>query len=290
MSLQSIGMFICFIICVCTQFTPGYLEGSSGNTEQKWRPNSYHERFDFIDDQVRQLLQLLRNGNEKEQESLLLLEKAANNLEAVQKRTKVIILKERLSSLANDVAALRSSVESGRRLTGSVFTRWGNSTCPPTSERVYWGYAGGPLWTHTGSGSNLLCLPSNPVYDDLQRTSCGPSTVYGVEYHVCPDPKHFSDAVCAVCRSEHATTIMIPATNVCPPTWTKEYTGHVMAGYGDYKASSDYVCIDDSMEVRAGGGQGLDSQRLYYTISMCGSLPCPPYQNEKILTCVVCSK
>lgn len=58
MSLQSIGMFICFIICVCTQFTPGYLEGSSGNTEQKWRPNSYHERFDFIDDQVRQLLQV----------------------------------------------------------------------------------------------------------------------------------------------------------------------------------------------------------------------------------------
>lgn len=30
----------------------------------------------------------------------------------------IIILKERLSSLANDVAALRSSVESGRRLTG----------------------------------------------------------------------------------------------------------------------------------------------------------------------------
>lgn len=52
-------MFICFITCVCTQFTPGYLEGSTGNTEKKWRPNSYHERFDFIDDQVRQLLQVM---------------------------------------------------------------------------------------------------------------------------------------------------------------------------------------------------------------------------------------
>ncbi|KAK7452235.1 hypothetical protein BaRGS_00039763, partial [Batillaria attramentaria] len=61
-------------------------------------------------------------------------------------------------------------------------------------------YAGGPKKADTGSGSSLLCLPSNPVFDNLPRTDCGPSTIYGVEYHVCPNSLHYNDVVCAVCR------------------------------------------------------------------------------------------
>ena len=61
---------------------------------------------------------------------------------------------------------------------------------------------GGSLSSDTGSGANMLCLSENPVYDDLKRTNCGPSTIYGAEYEVCPDPHHDMDIVCAVCRSE----------------------------------------------------------------------------------------
>ena len=63
------------------------------------------------------------------------------------------------------------------------------------------GFMGGTSSSDHGSGANLLCLPDNPVFDNLKRTSCGPSTIYGAEYEVCPDPHHDMDIVCALCRS-----------------------------------------------------------------------------------------
>lgn len=82
---------------------------------------------------------------------------------------------------------------------------------------------------------------------------------------------------------------MIPATNACPPDWSVLYSGHVMAGYGGYAASTDYVCVDKDPQDRPGGEANMDGQRLYYTVAKCGSLPCPPYQDGVILSCVVCS-
>nr|KAG5685833.1 hypothetical protein BaRGS_011100 [Batillaria attramentaria] len=77
---------------------------------------------------------------------------------------------------------------------------------------------------------------------------------------------------------------------MCPAGWTLEYTGHLMGSYGGYAASSDYVCVDSDQEARPGGQGNQDSQFIYYTIAACGSLPCPPYEDGKILSCVVCSK
>ena len=83
---------------------------------------------------------------------------------------------------------------------------------------------------------------------------------------------------------------MVPGTNVCPSGWSTEYSGHVMSNYGGYAGSTDYVCVDKDPEDRPGGQASANQAMLYYTVSKCGSLPCPPYVDGKILSCVVCSK
>ena len=69
-----------------------------------------------------------------------------------------------------------------------------------------------------------------------------------------------------------------------------EYEGHLMSNFGGYHASSEYVCVDRDPQDRDGGQESTNQAMLYYTISKCGSLPCPPYVEDKILSCAVCSK
>ena len=48
--------------------------------------------------------------------------------------------------------------------------------------------------------------------------------------------------------------------------------------------------MDVSPESIAGGHANHDGALFYYTEARCGSLPCPPYEEEKELTCAVCTK
>ena len=91
-------------------------------------------------------------------------------------------------------------------------------------------------------------------------------------------------------RSPRPTSVMLPATNACPPGWTEEYTGHVMSGFAGHPASTEYVCVDRAPQDRPGGQGDRPGGRLYYTVSKCGTLPCPPFQEGKILLCAVCSR
>jgi hypothetical protein len=112
--------------------------------------------------------------------------------------------------------------------------------------------------------------------------------LYGAEYQTYDNNNHH-DPLCSVCRTSHATTIMIPGTNVCSSGWTKQYDGFLMAdSIGD--SSSEFVCVDTLMESRAGSGDDLNGALFYYTFTHCGSLPCGPYQDTRVVTCVVCSK
>ncbi|KAK7094994.1 hypothetical protein V1264_006463 [Littorina saxatilis] len=82
---------------------------------------------------------------------------------------------------------------------------------------------------------------------------------------------------------------MVPATLTCPPGWTPHYSGHLASQYKDHYAT-EYVCLDGSLEDDStvmNQGNGL---LFYFVMTVCGSLPCPPYINDKVVTCVVCSK
>jgi len=62
-----------------------------------------------------------------------------------------------------------------------------------------------------------------------------------------------------------------------------------MAGHYMFKSVADYVCVDRHPETLAGGSSDQDGNVLYMVEATCGALKCPPYNNDKELTCVVCS-
>ena len=53
---------------------------------------------------------------------------------------------------------------------------------------------------------------------------------------------------------------------------------------------SMYECMDKSPENAIGGHVNRDGALFYHVEGHCGSLPCPPYERPKELTCAVCSK
>lgn len=177
---------------------------------------------------------------------------------------------------------------------GSTYTHWGVSSCAGVSgtELVYDGIAAGTPFTYKGGGANPLCLPHNPVYSSFENGTQDKARLGAIEYHlnfnfgtVVTD----DNARCAVCRTTRPTTVMIPATVRCPTGWTREYYGYLMSTYKELTMST-FVCVDQNAAPLP-GGSGHDVAHDWYMVeALCNVLPCPPYNNFKELTCVVCSK
>jgi len=62
-----------------------------------------------------------------------------------------------------------------------------------------------------------------------------------------------------------------------------------MSGHYSHKSSADYICVDGKPESVTGGQNSVNGNLLYLVEATCGALKCPPYHNDKELTCVVCS-
>lgn len=78
---------------------------------------------------------------------------------------------------------------------------------------------------------------------------------------------------------------MIPAKSSCPSSWTKQYAEFLYYG-------AKYLCLDENPEYMTDvARQHEENGRLFYPVhAVCGSLPCPPYQNSQTIACVVCTK
>lgn len=83
---------------------------------------------------------------------------------------------------------------------------------------------------------------------------------------------------------------MIPARMDCYNGWKKEYSGYLGNNGQNYKASSDYICVDSAAETLIHSQQNENGFLLALVEGMCGSLSCPPYVHGREFTCVVCSK
>ena len=152
----------------------------------------------------------------------------------------------------------------------------------------YTGVAGGKQYTQKGSGTNRLCLTRKPQFDDTTFKPGVHGYLYGGEYERI-GRHHDHDVPCSVCRVPQSTTIMVPATLTCPPGWTTQYTGHLTSSHRE-EFATEYVCLDGSPEDDSSGAINNNGLLFYYVLTQCGSLPCPPYVNNKVVTCVVCSK
>ena len=177
---------------------------------------------------------------------------------------------------------------------GVTYTRWGVSSCRNGSSTLYAGRAGGTHITQSGGASNYLCMPNVPQYTLPYRSGVqGYSYVYGVEYeHTLVANRRHHNAPCAVCYvSDKMTFVMIPAITDCPTGWTREYYGYLMSGHQGHKRSK-FVCVDKVME-SVPGRENLDignGAHIYHVEVNCAGMACPPYNSEKELNCVVCTK
>ncbi|CAI9737324.1 Hypothetical predicted protein [Octopus vulgaris] len=186
---------------------------------------------------------------------------------------------------------------------GSLYTRWGRTKCPRNSSLVYDGVVGGTAHNETGGGSNLLCLPNDPIWANYTGEVTSWSHIYGSEYETRNSyaKKYFSFAnaeslfdhnvPCAVCLTRQpAVVMMLPARTKCYDGWTAEYSGYLMTEYHNHKGRHEYVCVDYAPEADPAGYRNENGALLYFVKGICGSLPCPPYVYSRIFTCVVCSK
>ena len=112
----------------------------------------------------------------------------------------------------------------------------------------------------------------------------GPLSIYGLNQKNMP---------CAVCYVERETTIMIPATDICPRGWVEEYDGYLMtavskSGYEDKRTM--FECVDRFPDTVRGLGGNTNGAVFYHVEARCNGLACPPYNPQRELACVVCSK
>ena len=174
---------------------------------------------------------------------------------------------------------------------GTVYVRWGHDQCPLTAELVYSGRAGGPGYNQAGGGSNPLCLPMEPSYlKAISRDQPWRATIhmYGAEHQT-----HNFDVQCAVCHVNNRTAVyMVPAKYTCPTGWTREYYGYLMAeATYNTRHRSQYICMDTALKPAVLEPSANNNNLAFYFVEgRCGSVPCPPYDNTKELSCAVCTK
>ena len=186
----------------------------------------------------------------------------------------------------------------GPRSGGVTYIRWGRTTCPDTegTELVYAGRAAGSL-TNTGGGSNYQCVTEEPENFAFGPGTVDASYIFGAEYQMCGNvpsaslPLNDHDVPCVVCYvAPRETVLMIPGRYTCPPEWTREYYGYLMAERYSHQGRSTFECMDVAPETIAGDHANQDGALFHHVEPRCGSLPCPPYEQEKEMTCAVCSR
>ncbi|XP_071823044.1 uncharacterized protein [Apostichopus japonicus] len=198
-------------------------------------------------------------------------------------------------------------------VSGSIYIRWGRDECPTTANKVYSGLAAAPDRVAKGGGSNYLCLPETPEYNNNSQSGKQErrSSIYTVKYrHDFPplDPLAEHDIPCAVCESiGRNTMLMIPARLSCPSSeWNLEYSGFLMAEREKHYRVQ-YVCLDGNPTIRndtdqrvTGNGNPTtrNNQRVKFAsmqpvegvCSSTGGLPCGSYKDRFELACTVCTK
>ena len=177
---------------------------------------------------------------------------------------------------------------------GTVYVRWGHNECPSTAQLVYSGRAGGSNWNEPGGGSNPQCLPLDPKFLKPIGTQNHRGYIYGAEYEMFTDgiTHHDLEVLCAVCHVSSRTAVyMVPAKYTCPSGWTREYYGYLMSSLnGKDRHRTQYTCVDTTFKSVPGTSANLDGLLFHFVEGRCGSLPCPPYDNTKELSCAVCTK
>lgn len=141
---------------------------------------------------------------------------------------------------------------------------------------------------------DYVCLPHDPNVThgmDALHKNRGANMFAEYEDDVFGSGLQNKDAPCAVCISKHASnSIMVPGKTTCPNGWHLEYNGLLASNDNQFKAAGQFICVDFNAKPLEGGSDSKYGKLLYPVFAYCGTLRCPPYEQNKLLTCAVCSK
>lgn len=220
---------------------------------------------------------------------LVVLEEELNKQQVANAKLRMDI-KEAQETIDNLKNMLNRTI---RSFDGSTYTRWGRTVCPTGAALVYEGFVAGGHYTHSGSGVNYMCLPSDPTWGQYLDGFQTADRVYGAEYHTSDysylKHVHGQDVPCAVCRIPRNNVLMIPGRNKCYKDYVLEYNGYLMGGHYSHAGASEYVCVDGSLETTEAGQEVRNEKYMFLVQAACGVLKCPPYADTRELTCAVCS-
>jgi len=191
---------------------------------------------------------------------------------------------------------------------GTVYTRWGRSTCPDGVTAVYKGQMAGAWYNQVGGGANYLCLPETPQWGATVAGLQYSAWVYGVEYETHTgynfDGSPFSwanskgslynqEAPCVVCFNPSKNhQLMVPArVNCSTDGWNTEYVGYLVANWYGHRRS-EFICMDGAPEILDGSKPSDENGMIVVPVQTdCAyNNICPPYASGSEFACAVCSK
>ena len=181
---------------------------------------------------------------------------------------------------------------------GAVYVRWGHDQCPSTAQLVYSGRAGGSKWNDQGGGANPQCLPLDPNFlRNVSGDQNWRALMYGAEYELRTDTnshvhgRESTDVPCAVCYVSNRTAVyMVPAKYTCPTGWTREYYGYLMSSRSaNGHRRTQFTCMDAALKSVPDSAAYHNGLLFMLVEGRCGSLPCPPYDEVRELSCAVCT-
>ena len=82
---------------------------------------------------------------------------------------------------------------------------------------------------------------------------------------------------------------MIPARQDCPSSWTKEYEGALTSEYYRHYRTM-FECVDQEAQSVPGSAAPSYLSSFWLVEASCTGMACPPYDPQKELLCVVCTK
>ena len=96
-----------------------------------------------------------------------------------------------------------------------------------------------------------------------------------------------------MCEVDYAiTSYTVFGSNECPKEYVTAYTGYTFSHHYSHTSKGQYVCVDEQPEGYDNtlGGSSHSQAILYPVDLVCGSLPCPPYHQNREIMCAQCIK
>ena len=81
--------------------------------------------------------------------------------------------------------------------------------------------------------------------------------------------------------------MMLPARYDCPSSWTGEYHGYLVAERQTHNNNKVFECLDINPEDVPGEQVYNSPAHFYYMKTPCNGLDCPPYNDQRVLTCAI---